>query len=86
MKLLPASTRIPPNVPHVKLARGVLVPDDYADALHNPLPLGDWVEAVTTATGIKRAWTTMKGGDCGGCAKRRDKLNQIGAAVARVVS
>lgn len=82
MKLLPANTRIPANVPHVKLPHGVLVPDAYAAALYNPLPLGDYVEAVTKATGIKRVWSKMKSGDCGGCKKRRAALNKIGATVA----
>ena len=41
--------------------------------------LGDLVEAVTTATGIKRAVETVAkvtGKDCG-CARRRDKMNRL---------
>jgi hypothetical protein len=44
-----------------------------------PTGLGDVVEAVTKATGIKAATEAVAkatGKDCG-CAKRRDKLNKI---------
>lgn len=87
MKLLPPQTQIPANVPHVKTARGFWVPDVYAAALaQNPLPLGDYVEAVTKATGLKKFLESRKGGTCGGCQKRKQKLNQLGAAVANAIS
>jgi hypothetical protein len=87
MKLLPITTQIPVNVPHVKTASGFWVPDVYAAALaKNPLPLGDYVEAVTRATGIKRFVETLSGGTCGGCGKRKEKLNELGAAVAKVIA
>lgn len=38
--------------------------------------LGDVVEKVTTATGIKKVVEKVSGGDCG-CAKRRDTLNRM---------
>jgi hypothetical protein len=40
---------------------------------------GDLVEAITAATGIKRAVETVAkvtGKDCG-CARRRDKMNRL---------
>jgi hypothetical protein len=83
MKLLPPQTKIPSNVPHVKTARGFWVPDVYAAELaQNPLPIGDYVEAVTKATGLKRFVESLKGGTCGGCQKRKQKLNAAGAAIA----
>ena len=47
--------------------------------LRRPNGLGDVVEAVATATGIKKAVETVakaRGKDCG-CQRRRDKLNKI---------
>jgi len=41
--------------------------------------MGDVVEAVTTATGIKKAVETVakaRGKDCG-CQRRRDRLNKM---------
>ena len=38
--------------------------------------LGDTVEKITKATGIKSLFNTVTGGDCG-CDKRKDKLNKI---------
>lgn len=38
--------------------------------------LGDVIERITTATGIKAAVAAVSGGDCG-CKKRRDKLNEM---------
>ena len=38
--------------------------------------LGDTVERVTKATGIKTAVKWLKGEDCG-CDKRKEKLNQL---------
>jgi len=37
--------------------------------------LGDTIEKVTTATGIKKVVKAVAGEDCG-CAKRRDALNR----------
>lgn len=38
--------------------------------------LGDTIEKITTATGIKAAVKAVVGEDCG-CDERRDKLNKI---------
>jgi hypothetical protein len=38
--------------------------------------LGDTVEKITTATGIKKAVKFLAGEDCG-CDERKDKLNKI---------
>ena len=38
--------------------------------------LGDTVEKITKATGIKKIADSVTKGDCG-CAKRRDTLNRI---------
>lgn len=38
--------------------------------------LGDAIEAVTEATGVKAVVEKVVGKDCG-CGKRRDKLNQM---------
>lgn len=38
--------------------------------------LGDTIEKITTATGIKAAVKAVVGDDCG-CDERRDKLNKI---------
>jgi hypothetical protein len=38
--------------------------------------LGDTVEKITTATGIKGLVQKTTKGDCG-CSKRRDKLNKM---------
>lgn len=38
--------------------------------------LGDTVEKITTATGIKKAVKWIAGDDCG-CDERRDKLNKL---------
>lgn len=37
--------------------------------------LGDTIEKVTTATGIKKVVKAVAGEDCG-CTKRRDALNR----------
>ena len=38
--------------------------------------LGDVVEKVLDVTGIGPAYKKVRGGGCGGCAKRRDWLNK----------
>ena len=38
--------------------------------------LGDKIEKITKATGIKHIVEEVSGGDCG-CKKRKDKLNKI---------
>ncbi len=38
--------------------------------------LGDSIEKITTATGIKAAVDKITNGDCG-CKKRKDKLNNM---------
>ena len=38
--------------------------------------LGDAIEAVTEATGVKAVVEKVVGKDCG-CGKRRDKLNEM---------
>jgi hypothetical protein len=38
--------------------------------------LGDTIEKITTATGIKAAVKAVVGDDCG-CDERRDKLNEL---------
>lgn len=38
--------------------------------------LGDAIERVTQATGIKAVVEYFGGGECGGCKKRRDALNR----------
>jgi hypothetical protein len=37
--------------------------------------LGDTIEKITTATGIKKVVEAVAGKDCG-CSKRRDALNR----------
>lgn len=37
--------------------------------------LGDTIEKITTATGIKKVVESVAGKDCG-CSKRRDALNR----------
>ncbi len=41
-----------------------------------PRGLGDIVEKVATATGVKSAVDTLLGENCG-CSERRDKLNEL---------
>lgn len=43
---------------------------------HRVRGLGDAVEVVTRATGIKAVVEKVTGG-CGGCGKRRDQLNEL---------
>ena len=38
--------------------------------------LGDTIETITKATGIKTIVNKLSGGDCG-CDKRKDKLNKL---------
>ena len=38
--------------------------------------LGDTIEKITTATGIKKAVEAVVGKDCG-CNKRKDTLNRV---------
>ena len=38
--------------------------------------LGDTIEKITKATGIKHIVEQVSGGDCG-CGKRKEKLNKI---------
>tara|TARA_R110002012_G_scaffold303321_1_gene505045 strand:+ start:437 stop:592 length:156 start_codon:yes stop_codon:yes gene_type:complete len=38
--------------------------------------LGDTIEKITKATGIKKAVDAVAGNDCG-CNKRRDTLNRV---------
>lgn len=45
-------------------------------ATSNSKGLGDTVEKITKATGIKKLVEKYGPSDCG-CAKRRDKLNQM---------
>ena len=42
----------------------------------NTIGLGDIVEKVTTATGIKKAVKFIAGEDCG-CEERKNKMNSI---------
>lgn len=44
--------------------------------------LGDVVETITKATGIKKAVKFIKGDDCG-CKERKEKLNKIKLPVRR---
>lgn len=37
--------------------------------------LGDTIDKITTATGIKKVVKSVTGGNCG-CEKRREKLNK----------
>lgn len=39
--------------------------------------LGDVVDRVTTATGIKAGWKYLNGGECGGCEERRRRMNEM---------
>ncbi len=39
--------------------------------------LGDAIDAVTTATGIKAGWQYLTGGKCGGCEERRRRMNEM---------
>ena len=48
----------------------------WKDLLKEDKGLGDTIERITTATGIKAAVKAVVGEDCG-CDERRDKLNKI---------
>ena len=43
---------------------------------HRVRGLGDVVERITTATGIKRAVEYVNGGPCGGCGQRQQAMNE----------
>ncbi len=62
-----ASRGLPPLPANVELPR----------LAHNKIRgLGDVVDAVTTATGIKSIVNAVTGG-CVGCQRRREKLNKL---------
>lgn len=44
--------------------------------MSKPRGLGDAIEAVAKATGVKAVVEKVVGKDCG-CGKRRDKLNEM---------
>jgi hypothetical protein len=73
----------------VKVGGKVFIPDSaealYLKCVGNPLPLGDYVEKITKATGIKWAVEKVLGNGCG-CGKRKQKLNELGAAVAKAIA
>lgn len=43
--------------------------------------LGDIVAAGLEATGIAYVVRRLRGGKCGGCTKRQDKLNELGTRI-----
>lgn len=49
------------------------------------LPLGDFVAAITKATGIARIVKRLRKGKCG-CQRRQNRLNQIGEAMVTLVA
>lgn len=52
----------------------------------SPLPLGDWTERGISAMGITQERVTKWLGSCGGCEKRKQALNRLGAYIHRFVA
>lgn len=73
----------------VPMGDKVMIPDSmerlYLKCAGNPLPLGDWVAKVTKVTGIAAAVKAVAGDNCG-CGARQEKLNRLGARVARALA
>ena len=51
------------------------IPDEIINELIKPRGLGDTIEKITEATGIKKVVKAIFGDDCG-CDERRDRLNE----------